>query len=92
MLIFAMVSVASVIAWRVYLRRRPIETDDPTLNRRAEQYFGRVFTLEDAIHDGRGKVRIGDSLWRVKGDDMDAGVRVRVTGVDGVTLEVEKAG
>ena len=91
LLIFAAVSVVSVVAQRAYLRRHPIESDDPTLNRRAEQYIGRTFALENAIENGRGKVRVGDSLWRVKGEDMAAGLAVRVTGVDGATLVVEPA-
>ena len=92
LLIFAVVSVVSVGAQRVYLRRHPIESDDPTLNRRAEQYIGRTFTLENAIEHGRGKVRVADTLWRVRGEeDMAAGVAVRVTGVDSATLVVERA-
>lgn len=91
LLIFAVVSVVSVGAQRAYLRRRPIETDDPTLNRRAERYIGRTFTLDSAIRNGRGKVRVADSVWRVTGADMEAGVAVRVTGVDGITLVVERA-
>ena len=92
LLIFAVVSVVSVGAWRAYLRRRPIETDDPTLNRRAEQYIGRTFTLENAIKNGRGKVRVADTLWRVRGEeDLTAGVAVRVTGVESATLVVERA-
>ncbi len=91
LLSFALFSVASVALSRWYLRRRPIATDDPTLNRRAEQHIGRTFTLDQAIENGRGKVRVGDSFWRVKGDDLPVGVRVRVTGVDGITLVVEEA-
>ncbi len=90
MLVFAVFSVASVALSRWYLRSRPIESEDPTLNRRAEQYIGRNFTLDQAIRDGRGKVRVGDGFWRVKGADLPAGVQVRVTGVDGATLVVEK--
>ncbi len=91
LLIFAVVSVVSVGASRAYLRRRPIESDDPTLNRRAERYIGRTFALENAIEHGRGKVRVADTLWRVMGEDMAAGISVRVTGVEGVTLVVERA-
>ncbi len=91
LLIFAAVSVVSVVAQRAYLRRHPIESDDPTLNRRAEQYIGRTFALENAIENGRGKVRVADTLWRVRGEDMAAGVAVRVTGVESATLVVERA-
>lgn len=90
-LIFAVLSVASLFAWRHYQRRHPPETEDPTLNRRAAQYIGRVFTLDQAIVGGRGTVRVGDSLWRAEGPDLPAGLRVRVTGAAGTALQVEPA-
>ncbi|MCB1922411.1 MAG: NfeD family protein, partial [Gammaproteobacteria bacterium] len=52
---------------------------------------GRVFVLETPIENGFGKVRVGDSLWRVEGPDAAAGSRVRVTSADGVVLVVEIA-
>jgi membrane protein implicated in regulation of membrane protease activity len=42
------------------------------------------------IENGFGKVRVGDTLWRVKGDDAPAGDKVEVTGTDGVLLLVRK--
>jgi membrane protein implicated in regulation of membrane protease activity len=51
--------------------------------------FDRQFVLHEAIHEGRGKVKAGDSLWLVSGPDLPAGTRVRVTGQDGVILKVE---
>ncbi|MGH7004326.1 MAG: NfeD family protein [Alphaproteobacteria bacterium] len=46
-------------------------------------------TLEEATVNGRGRARIGDSLWRVTGPDLAAGTRVRITGMDQGTLKVE---
>ena len=64
-------------------------SDHPTLNRRGEQYIGQVFVLDTAIARRFGKVRVGDTHWRVTGADAPAGMRVRVTDVDGVVLVVE---
>lgn len=89
LMLFAVLSLASIVGWRTWQRFHPDETDHPTLNRRAEQYIGRVFTLETPIENGFGKVRVGDSLWRVQGADTAAGRQVRVTAVDGVVLVVE---
>ena len=86
---FAVLSVVSIIVARMVLIRRPIETDEPTLNRRGEQYVGRVLVLTEAIENGVGKVRVDDTQWRVNGMDSPAGTRVRVTGVDGTVLRVE---
>ena len=40
---------------------------------------------------GVGRVRVGDSTWKVRGPDTAAGERVRVIDVDSTTLKVEKA-
>lgn len=88
LLIFSVLSVASIFISRIYLNKHPIKTDNPTLNRRDEQYVGRRFTLEAPIVDGIGKIRIGDTFWRIEGDDMAAGTRVIVTGTTGVSLVV----
>jgi hypothetical protein len=90
-MLFAVLSLVAIVGWRMYQRKHPDETDQPSLNRRGEQYIDRVFVLETAIENGFGKVRVGDSLWRVKGDDAAAGTKVRVTAADGIVLVVEPA-
>jgi len=47
--------------------------------------------VEEAIIHGRGKVRIGDTLWMVEGPDAPAGAEVRVTAAKGAVLRVERA-
>ena len=91
LMLFAILSLVSIVGWRMWQRKHPDVSDHPTLNRRAEQYIGRVFTLETPIENGYGKVRVGDSLWRVKGAESAAGLAVKVTAVDGVVLIVEPA-
>lgn len=90
-LVFAALSVASVLAWRSYLRRRPVSTADPKLNRRAKQYVGQQFVLQEPIVGGQARLSIGGVIWRIAGDDVAAGTRVTVVGVDGATLKVERA-
>ena len=91
LMLFAVLSLVAIVGWRMWQRKHPDETDQPTLNRRGEQYIDRVFRLETAIENGFGKVRVGDTLWRVKGDDAAAGTKVKVTAADGVVLVVEPA-
>ncbi len=88
-ILFAVLAVASVIAWRIYLHRHPTRSDQPTLNRRGEQYVGRIFTLNAAMVDGRGTIRVDDTTWTVMGDDLPAGAKIRVTGVEGTVLRID---
>ena len=86
-LLFAVLSVGSIAAWQIRLRRHPTQTADPLLNRRGHQYVGRVFTLDTPVINGHGKIRVDDSTWKVVVDqDCPAGTRLRIVGVDGVVL------
>ena len=87
--LFAVLSVVSIVVSRRYLKRRPLETDHPNLNRRGAQYVGRDLILDAALSGGRGRLRVDDTTWRVEGPDLPAGAKVRVTAVDGATLKIE---
>jgi len=88
---FSILSIASVLIWRRVQKSRPVQSDRPKLNRRGEQYIGRVFNLDEPIVNGSGKIRADGAIWRVSGEDCDLNVRVRVTGIQGTLLEVELA-
>lgn len=90
--VFATLSVASIIIWRQYFRKHPVQSDQPALNRRGHQYVGRTFTLDNPIVNGLGKIHVDDTTWKIEGEDCEAGSKVRVTGVDGVILKVEREG
>ena len=88
---FAVLAVLSVVVWwRIGRRPREQGADQRFLNRRAEGFVGRVFTLEKPIVDGSGTVRIGDTVWRVGGPDSPSGSRVKVVRADGPLLVVER--
>ena len=90
--IWGILSVATVTASRLILKRNPIQTDDNTLNRRGSQYVGRKFTLEEPIVNGQGKLKVDDTIWRVEaGEDLPAGCTVQVESIDVTTLKVVKA-
>lgn len=86
---FVVLSFVSIQVYRKWFRGHARESDRPTLNRRAFQHIGRVVALEQAIIAGRGRVKIGDAFWIVQGPDLPVGTPVRVTGTDGVVLQVE---
>lgn len=88
-LVFGLVAVASTIAGRLWVSKRPIETDHPNLNQRGQIYIGRELTLTSAISNGMGKAQVDDSVWQVSGPSLAEGARVKVVNVDGATLIVE---
>jgi len=88
---FAILSIASIPLWRRVAHRVEKQIDQPFLNRRADAFVGRVFTLEKPIVAGNGTVRIDDTVWRLSGDDVPAGSRVKVVRADAATLVVEPA-
>ncbi len=88
---FAALAVLAVILGRRFSPRPGQSSDRPFLNRRAESYVGRAFTLDQPIVGGIGRVRIDDTVWRVEGPDLSAGRDVRVVAVDGATLRVVPA-
>ena len=91
--VFSLLSLLSVwLGWR-WRGRHPDEapTDQPLLNRRAQQYIGRVVQLEGAIVNGNGRAHVGDTLWSVVGPDLPSGSRVRIVDAQGPRLVVEPA-
>ena len=91
LVLFGIASIVAILAWRKYRESRPLKTDQPNLNRRGQQYVGRVFSLTEPITNGVGKVTVDDSTWKVKGPDLPVGTHIKVTGVDGVVFRVESA-
>jgi len=88
-ILFLVLSVVSVLIGRRYFSAQSEESDQPLLNRRGEQLIGQTATLKEPIVDGHGRIHLGDTLWRIKGPDMKAGTRVRVTGFEEGTLVVK---
>jgi len=88
--IFAILSVASLFAWRHFASKNTVETDHPQLNKRGMQYVGRTFTLDEPIVNQHGRIRVDDTTWKIQGEDSDIGEKVKVIKVDGAVLLVEK--
>ncbi len=47
--------------------------------------------LNEPIVDGKGRLKIEDTMWELRGPDLPQGAWVKVTGVDGMRLMVEAA-
>jgi membrane protein implicated in regulation of membrane protease activity len=94
LLAFCGFALASVLIGRRVYGSRDVPSDRPFLNRRADALVGQEFLLHDPIVEGMGRVRVGDSVWRVLGPDLPAGTRVRIVSIaeDGVALRAEAVG
>lgn len=90
MIAFAVLAAATVFIVRRYARPDMARSDEPDLNVRGAQYIGRTVTVEEPISAGRGKARVGDTVWVVQGPDAAKGASVKITGVDGTVLVVER--
>ncbi len=90
-LFFAVLSLITALIYKTNRRNNPVVTDVPTLNRRGEHYIGRTFTLTEPIVNGTGKIKVDDSIWKISGENMQAGAEVRVVSVESTTLVVESS-
>jgi membrane protein implicated in regulation of membrane protease activity len=91
LLLFGVLSIGALAAWRYWKRSHPETSELPRLNQRAAQYIGQVCVLSEAIAQGNGRARVGDGVWKVRGPDLPAGSPVRVMAVEGTVLIVEAA-
>jgi membrane protein implicated in regulation of membrane protease activity len=89
--VIAWVSLSLIFAFsaRRWLRDRPIVSSDPLLNNRAGRLVGETALVTQPIASGTGRVKIGDSEWTARGEDAEAGARVRIIGARGTELLVE---
>ena len=66
-------------------------SQDPLLNDRTARLVGEIVTVVEPIDNGRGRVKVGDSVWPCRGPDAPVGSQVRVVGAEASVLKVELA-
>ena len=87
---FVVLSFIAALFGRKFMNERGWNTsDNPTLNARAAQMVGRIGVLNEPIAGGQGRVKIGDTTWRVSGPELPAGVQVKVVSEHSGLLVVE---
>jgi membrane protein implicated in regulation of membrane protease activity len=85
-------TVFGIYFWLQY-RSRQRELARPTAEHRfGLRHIGDATTLQSPIRNGVGSVQLGNREWRVRGPNLPVGARVRVTGVDGAILLVDRVG
>lgn len=89
--VFIAASIATcILGWVAFMRHRRGSGFPRDINEPATMMLGEVGTVVEPIRNGRGKVRLRDSVWLASGPDLDAGTRVRVVGQRGTVIEVAK--
>ena len=79
----ALVEVAEVAFWLRFLRRYRVRTG-------AEGMIGERGEVIEAVSEEGGRVRVYGEIWAARSDaTLEPGDRVRIAGVEGLTLEVE---
>jgi membrane protein implicated in regulation of membrane protease activity len=91
-ILFTLLTLVFCVGYWRWVRPRLKQVGRGTvLNRRSAGLIGQHYMLVEPIINGRGKVRVGDSLWLVSGPELAAGRNVRVIAVEGTTLKVQAA-
>ena len=88
-LIFAVASGVMAWAGRRWYLQNPVASSDPLLNDRTARLIGQTVIVVEPIAHGRGRVKVGDSVWPAAGPDAPEGAAVRVTGFKDGVLVVE---
>lgn len=84
------ITVFGLYFWREYRVQQRDQQSASAPHRVGERYIGQVVTVPQGISDGAGRVKLGVRQWSLRGPDVPAGSRVRVTGVDGSILIVDR--
>ncbi len=84
---FTVWSAVTVLIGKRWYSDYPVATTDGLLNDRAGRMIGQIVTVDTAIEDGEGRIRVGDGSWPAHGPDAAIGASVRIVSItDGVAV------
>jgi len=83
-------AVIGIYLWLQYLSRQRELRSPTAAHRQGAKHIGQALVLEAPINNGSGSIRLGNRQWEVRGPNLPAGSRVRVTGVDGTVLLIDR--
>ncbi len=86
--IFAGLALIATWGGRKWYVSNPVASEDPLLNDRASRLVGETVELTAPIVNDRGRARVGDSEWSVRGPDSPTGACMRVIGIEDGALVV----
>ena len=86
---FGLVSLLFVIIGNRLFPSNRTDDDASDINQPLAKQVGREATMMGPMENGAGRVRLGDTVWRVRGSEVPDGARVLVVDQDGGVLIVE---
>jgi hypothetical protein len=90
---FAAASILScVVGYFVYRKLMRPRRGEAAINQPERRLVGTRGIVAVPIRNGRGKVRLGDSVWLAEGPDLAEGAPIVVRAMRGTTAIVEAAG
>jgi hypothetical protein len=90
---FAMASACCCVGGHfVYRRATRRAPGNIALNERERQMVGAHAVVAEALTNGQGKIRLGDTVWLAEGPDLPQGAKVVVTAMRGTTAVIATLG
>ena len=88
-IVFVGTSVAAILLANRTAYAKAQIPGEGIVNLRGNQHVGRRYEVVEAIKNGRGRIKVGDSQWSAEGPDCAVGEMVEVVSVDGACMLVE---
>lgn len=86
-LVFSLASLLGLFVGRRLLTRD--KGPASSLNQGVSSLVGKQALVSEAIRNGRGAVRVGDTRWAASGPDLEEGTKVRIVAARSSVVEVE---
>ncbi len=89
-ILFSVLAITIMLLWWYWLKQKNRTNKKANLlTQPFSELIGKHYDLIEPIHNGFGRVKIGDSTWRVESkDDLPIGTCVEVIAIKSNTLEV----
>lgn len=88
--VFSIASLAGLFIFRPYVKARLGDAEDGReINDFSTNLVGSSGVIVEAIEDGKGRARVGETIWTVTGPDLPVKARIRVVSVDSTRLGVK---
>lgn len=89
--IFAIIAIVFSLIWWKYQHKKDSEEDQQiNLNARGHAMRGAQGVVVEVLENGVVRGKFGDTTWRVKGEHLNVGDKIKVEQVEGITLLVVK--